>query len=493
MKISKLTVTAAAIAAVGLFLPASAVAATPETRTATTAGVDQTSAISVDPDNPYAGLQYASGAANVGELPPQTLLIPWDGDESDLTAEQADELQAAGVELAPENFDGPVEPIPAELIDQAGFCQMELGENVIDGLKECAAGGVDSGAQAQSSARATEAGGSADSVTSSAELQMQSAAADPNQPGLSPCAPPEGQERQIYMSRTSSCYAYDVSVGVIEVPSNRWVGSFILSVLNTTTTQPSSATFLNNFTSVKKSNSIGAAIGRTMRVVGAYGCSTPGCSTGTTTTYNGSSDGWWNTATGSTTMTLAKTQSTVVMENWTMSISLDGVGGTSQWSGLSLKPRCDNGSTGLANSKGCVFAEYIPTVNAPTTGVGGQVGQHIAKAVASGLPRLLTRTSPTQAVKNRDRICPRNTSLPRDDGYECDEYPFASTNEGGTFPVRTLPGCRWAEIAGSGPVGTSRCMLLGTDNQAAGSALVQFYKSNRVQPGDRFFVASPVS
>lgn len=52
----------------------------------------------------------------------------------------------------------------------------------------------------------------------------------------------------------------------------------------------------------------------------------------------------------------------------------------------------------------------------------------------------------------------------------CDEYPYASTYEGGT----------------SGKVTVAH--VSATDNSNGGNKLISFYKNNRILDGDSFFV-----
>jgi hypothetical protein len=57
------------------------------------------------------------------------------------------------------------------------------------------------------------------------------------------------------------------------------------------------------------------------------------------------------------------------------------------------------------------------------------IATHIRQAQAAGYPSILTRTTiKSQIESNRDAAC---GSFTRPPGKECDEYPFASTYEGG--------------------------------------------------------------
>ncbi|MCA1186703.1 MULTISPECIES: NucA/NucB deoxyribonuclease domain-containing protein [unclassified Saccharopolyspora] len=105
----------------------------------------------------------------------------------------------------------------------------------------------------------------------------------------------------------------------------------------------------------------------------------------------------------------------------------------------------------------------------------GELAQHIADAQASWLPgsptsaALTRQTDPELINKNRNTACP--ASLPRPPGTECDEYPFASTNQGA--------------FLGNG---YSQRMILKDANQQGGRELNAFYRNNRVMNFDPFYV-----
>jgi Deoxyribonuclease NucA/NucB len=95
--------------------------------------------------------------------------------------------------------------------------------------------------------------------------------------------------------------------------------------------------------------------------------------------------------------------------------------------------RCDNVITSWP--QGCVFAQATPVMTSmlQLPHIAANIrriqnrGEHVGKI---GSRRPLHRiTSTAQANRNRNISCPRN--LPRPKGESCDEYPFASTREGG--------------------------------------------------------------
>jgi hypothetical protein len=77
----------------------------------------------------------------------------------------------------------------------------------------------------------------------------------------------------------------------------------------------------------------------------------------------------------------------------------------------------------------------LPTVTFSLSGKAALVAAHIRDALMAGHPQILTYDSDeTQANIRRAAVCPRST-CPRTgdpaDHDSCDEYPFASTKQGG--------------------------------------------------------------
>lgn len=162
--------------------------------------------------------------------------------------------------------------------------------------------------------------------------------------------------------------------------------------------------------------------------------------------------------------------------------------------------RCDNALPGVA-SVGCVFPDYVPAVIYALGGPYPELASHISRGLASGLPGgypvglPLTRlVDPTLQNLNRDVACP--PIYPRPAGKSCDEYPFASSDQGaftgGGLP-RTFDGCQITLLlpGSTGPSGYSVCMIDATQNSGGGSALGLFYKDNRVISSDAFRVWTP--
>ena len=93
------------------------------------------------------------------------------------------------------------------------------------------------------------------------------------------------------------------------------------------------------------------------------------------------------------------------------------------------------------------------------------IAAHVRQALAAGHPRVLTRASGAVQRANRRAACGH---WPRGSRLSCDEYPFASTLQGG----------RGASIAGVPRV----------EQRRQGGALRSFYAKERVGVGDSFLV-----
>jgi len=168
--------------------------------------------------------------------------------------------------------------------------------------------------------------------------------------------------------------------------------------------------------------------------------------------------------------------------------------------------RCDNDPF-MRNYVGCTFREVRPVLNYSLKSNIGSFNAHVARAIASGLPGSpgqapLKRIYPPVNDENRRAACGSVTG-PREGGVSCDEYPFASTDEGArssspnSGPGRTFDGCGIQDTRitplGS-PVnqwnstGYSVCLIPQAENSRAGSYLSWFFTQNRIVAGDTFWV-----
>ncbi len=170
--------------------------------------------------------------------------------------------------------------------------------------------------------------------------------------------------------------------------------------------------------------------------------------------------------------------------------------------------RCDQ-VAGMRNSSGCVVVDAEPILDMRTRNVIPHAG-HIGYAQSSGLPGApnktpLTRTTNNTIVQNNRNTTCNRVPGPRPAGRQCDEYPFASTLEGGIAggPARTygnyppdpcpetLPD--WVirlqiPVQPFDPKGISMCMMPGRDNMRGGGILSWFYVKSRVLDGDTLYV-----
>jgi hypothetical protein len=94
-----------------------------------------------------------------------------------------------------------------------------------------------------------------------------------------------------------------------------------------------------------------------------------------------------------------------------------------------------------------------------------EIAKHVRAALAAGQPSLLTRATGAVQRANRRAACGH---WPRGSRLSCDEYPFASTIQGG----------QGASIAGVPRV----------EQRRQGGSLRAFYAKERVRVGDSFLV-----
>jgi len=131
------------------------------------------------------------------------------------------------------------------------------------------------------------------------------------------------------------------------------------------------------------------------------------------------------------------------------------------------RPRCD---TKLTARQACVFGSFRPTVRYSRAALP-EIAAHIARAVAAGRPGALHRARSGIAARRR-AACPpavvKRFRRARPDG-SCDEYPFASTEEGGA--------------------GASIANVPAAAQRVQGGLMSGFYSSQRMLDGDAFHVA----
>ena len=115
-----------------------------------------------------------------------------------------------------------------------------------------------------------------------------------------------------------------------------------------------------------------------------------------------------------------------------------------------------------------LHAQGIPRVNFSRSVVPGVAG-HIARAQRQGKPRTLNRLTGRRRIdRNRRQACRNFQPIPG--VLSCDEYPFASSRQGG----------RGASVAGVPPV----------ENNIQGGILSVFYRVNLIPNGGPFRVTT---
>jgi len=137
--------------------------------------------------------------------------------------------------------------------------------------------------------------------------------------------------------------------------------------------------------------------------------------------------------------------------------------------------RCDDNIRNFP--AGCVFPKATPVLTSmlSLTNIAANIrriqsgGGHYGR-IGSGHP-LHRITDAAQQRRNNAFLCPR--SRPRPPGKQCDEYPFASTSEGGNNVPADSRGWAWVPAA---------------EQQSQGGRISAFYNANRVLNGDAFWV-----
>lgn len=150
--------------------------------------------------------------------------------------------------------------------------------------------------------------------------------------------------------------------------------------------------------------------------------------------------------------------------------------------------RCDAASYISRTRSGCVFTQFVPTLTYRLGGDVPEVARHLDDALnrpastepawrGKTIPSLLHRTQDARTItKNRNAAraeCRRNDPGYGSRGLDCDEFPFATTQEG----------------AGRGDQRFSARPLNASQNRRAGAQNNAFMVANRIIDGDAFRVA----
>ncbi|UQI46193.1 NucA/NucB deoxyribonuclease domain-containing protein [Streptomyces sp. HU2014] len=131
---------------------------------------------------------------------------------------------------------------------------------------------------------------------------------------------------------------------------------------------------------------------------------------------------------------------------------------------------------------GCVFRTHpaVETNQRLLPYISKNIRNVQSKGIHIGSPnygRPLHRiTDGKKIAANREAVCPARTKPPTNLPFpkpQCDEYPFASTKEGGTALAKPNRGTMWVPDK---------------ENQTQGGFLATFYRENRVLDGDPYYV-----
>jgi hypothetical protein len=181
---------------------------------------------------------------------------------------------------------------------------------------------------------------------------------------------------------------------------------------------------------------------------------------------------------------------TITSPNWTNSLV---------FSESSPDVRCDAVLPGGTSAgRGCIVPAFTPVIEYSRTGPYPELARHIGDAQASGLPGAYPSGQPLNRLykgddskDNRTLACPDQYTRPT--GKSCDEYPFASSQQGastGGGTGRTFSYCLIPQLPQgvTGSIGYSSCIIDGAQNSGGGSALGAMYRVNRVLENDPFRV-----
>lgn len=143
---------------------------------------------------------------------------------------------------------------------------------------------------------------------------------------------------------------------------------------------------------------------------------------------------------------------------------------------LNVTIRCDD-EFATSMYPGCVVTTFVPTMTSmadlPQIAANIRAIQSRGGYGVPGVHALHREADEAQQRRNREKACGARVTGPRPAGKSCDEYPFATTQEGG----HTLP----AEARGWSWVPES-------EQNSQGGLVTGFYKANRVLDGDPFYV-----
>lgn len=172
-------------------------------------------------------------------------------------------------------------------------------------------------------------------------------------------------------------------------------------------------------------------------------------------------------------------------------------GPTAFWANDAFLTYCDNNFPGDTHGGCKAPTDFYTPILTYRLATYPQLAKAIQLAQAKGVPGsaasgtyLLRTTSAAIVNANRSWACPTNWTRPT--GYECDEYPFASTYEGAAYNPHsgiTFSFCKNTHLSQTtaNPKWES-CFVPKAQNSSAGGALGAFWSANRTLDNDRFHV-----
>jgi len=133
--------------------------------------------------------------------------------------------------------------------------------------------------------------------------------------------------------------------------------------------------------------------------------------------------------------------------------------------------RCDSNPLGQTWSEGCVTASYIPTYGLSKSRYPDIYAFDLNQVANNPQWVELSRTV-IQSVINANRAAACKGFVKKNATDSCDEFPYASTYQGGL-----------------GPPPAAQEHVPSTENSGQGGNLGQFYTSNRLLNGDKFYMS----
>ncbi len=282
---------------------------------------------------------------------------------------------------------------------------------------------------------------------------------------------------QLFFNRTESCLFEEVAYRLIDLQTGKEVGFADMAVKSLVTLDTRTRTWTQRINAT-------VMIAEGAAKLGTAGFATATCSSGCTATNSAIRTlpfqvpvdfDYQVTSAGSNLDNLKITPSFTFQ-----SITPAVWGPIREEIGSAVDVRCDSTPTVGPNTGGCVYAQFTPTYDVSTLNNDtAQVAWHIQWAQRNlagkwgrkGLGPELTRTMDAAVITaNRNAACP--ASIPRPTGKSCDEYPFASTYQGGSLNPDH-----------------SCSMVPATQNSLEGSRYRRpWYAANRVLDKDKFWV-----